>query len=272
MLFFQRKTARAIPLRPLINRWFVLALAAAVAATAFFLLYGDPLVMPPKKLLVGLSEVMTRFGYGAYLLVPTGVLILLLLPTQRLALSRMAHATIAAIAVQLTLVFSAVAIPGALSALAKGLIGRARPKFFHGSSAAGFDPLAWKAASESFPSGHTTIAFATAVVLGALFPRLRVPFFVIAVMVGLSRIALRAHYPSDALAGAIVGVVFATLIVRAFAARRLGVAVTLDGTIKPKAMPSIGRLGRLAAEVLATLRGRVPARPLARNGEIFERN
>ncbi|HEY4862843.1 MAG TPA: phosphatase PAP2 family protein [Xanthobacteraceae bacterium] len=126
--------------------------------------------------------------------------------------------------------------------------------------------------AESFPSGHTTIAFASAVVLGTLFPRFRIPFFVLATLVGVSRILLREHYPSDTIGGAIFGIVFACLVVRAFAARRLSLAVTLGGAVKPKAMPRIGRLTALAASILATLRGRVPARPYARRGEIFERN
>jgi undecaprenyl-diphosphatase len=141
-----------------------------------------------------------------------------------------------------------------------------------GQETLNFDPFAWKAAAESFPSGHTTVAFASAVVLGTLFPRYRIRFFVLATLVAVSRILLRVHYPSDTVGGAVIGMVFATLIVRAFAARRRGLAVTLEGTIKPKALPRIGRLTALAASVLATLRGRVPARPYARGGEIFERN
>jgi undecaprenyl-diphosphatase len=273
---WQRTTAGKIALKPLVDRRFVLAMAAATITLGFFLFFADAALMPAKNALpvwlVDISRSVTNLGYGGLLLWPTGILIILLLAVQRLKLSRITRATIAALAVRLALVCSAVAIPGLIAALAKGLIGRVRPRFLHGTGTLDFDPFAWKAAAESFPSGHTAVAFASAVVLSALFPRYRIRFFVLALLVAASRIILRAHYHSDAIGGAMIGIVFACLIVRVFAARRLALAVTLAGTVKPKSMPRMGRLAALAASVLATLRGRVPARPMPASGEIFERN
>jgi membrane-associated phospholipid phosphatase len=275
-LFWPRTTERKIRLGPLVDRRFALALAVALAAMGFFLFFADAAVLPAKNTLpvwlVDFSRSITRLGDGGFSLWPSGILIIVLLALQRLKLGHIAHTTVASLAVRLTLVFSAVAIPGLISALAKGLIGRVRPKFLHGQGTLNFDPFAWDVAAQSFPSGHTTIAFASAVVLGTLLPRYRIPFFVLAILVGVSRILLREHYPSDTIGGAIFGIVFACLVVRAFAARRLSLAVTLGGAVKPKAMPRIGRLTALAASILATLRGRVPARPYAQSGEIFERN
>ena len=61
--------------------------------------------------------------------------------------------------------------------------------------------------SSSFPSGHTSIAFATATSLSMAFPKWYViaPSFVWASAVGYSRMDLGVHYPSDVLAGAIIG-------------------------------------------------------------------
>jgi undecaprenyl-diphosphatase len=256
----------------MVDRSFVLAVAAALLAMSFFLFFADPVVIAATKTLpVWIFDIfrpITRLGYGGYWLWPTGILILILLAVQRLRLDRLARATSAALFARVSLLFWAVAVPGLISALAKGLIGRTRPRLLHPESTLDFDPLAWRAAHESFPSGHATVAFAAAVVLGAIMPRFRLPFFALAVLAGLSRIILRVHYPSDAIAGGLVGVVFASLVVRAFAARRLSLAVALDGTIKPKPMPGMARLVALAASILATLRGRNPARPVVDGGEI----
>ena len=63
--------------------------------------------------------------------------------------------------------------------------------------------------SPSFPSGHTADAFAFAVGLALLFPKwyIIIPGLLWAAFIGYSRMVLGVHFPSDVLAGAIIGTV-----------------------------------------------------------------
>ena len=111
-------------------------------------------------------------------------------------------------------VMRAVLVSGAITAIAKGTVGRARPVAAPGdpdvfSPGRGFT----NASLASFPSGHTSAAFATATVLarelGANHPGhewlVSSLLFGGATFVGFSRVYERQHWPSDVVAGAALG-------------------------------------------------------------------
>lgn len=100
---------------------------------------------------------------------------------------------------------------GLLVQILKQIIGRARPELWHG-------PFhhTWPSAT-SFPSGHTVGAFALAGVLlfGSRSIPLRIVALLLATGVGLSRVLAFRHWPSDVLASALIGTVFAWFFVTA---------------------------------------------------------
>lgn len=67
----------------------------------------------------------------------------------------------------------------------------------------------------SFPSGHTGSAFAAAVVMFLGLPKkCGIPILVFACLMGLSRLYVGVHYPSDVLCGALIGTGIALVVYR----------------------------------------------------------
>lgn len=70
--------------------------------------------------------------------------------------------------------------------------------------------------SYSFPSGHTLSSFAAAGVLSSFFMQYRIVFIAIALLIGLSRVYLYVHYPTDVIAGIIIGIMCSRFVMTAF--------------------------------------------------------
>lgn len=77
----------------------------------------------------------------------------------------------------------------------------------------GLIPLLTSGDPNSFPSGHTSAAFSAGLVWARTLPKawMRRAAVIQAVLMGLSRLYVGVHYPSDVLSGALVGAVCALL-------------------------------------------------------------
>jgi undecaprenyl-diphosphatase len=63
----------------------------------------------------------------------------------------------------------------------------------------------------SFPSGHTASSFAAATALAFFYPKAAPIAYTLAVGVGVSRVHLGVHFPSDAAVGGVIGIGIGTL-------------------------------------------------------------
>lgn len=103
--------------------------------------------------------------------------------------------------------------------LLKWTVGRRRPVIvaapfdFH-PFARGLGGLIHAESGLSFPSGHAAMAFATATCLSAALPRGAPAFFGVALAVAAERVLENAHYLSDVVAGAGVGVLGGYVAIR----------------------------------------------------------
>ena len=112
----------------------------------------------------------------------------------------------------------AFAAAGLVEFTIKHLVGRPRPD-------AAMPPFTLLGPSfvpdvDSFPSGHATSVFSVATVFAAFYPRAACLFYAVAAAIAAGRVYLERHYVSDVLAGALIGIVVASCLVRWRAAGR----------------------------------------------------
>ena len=87
----------------------------------------------------------------------------------------------------------------------KWFFGRCRPPLFFKDGAYGFTWFSGEYLKNSFPSGHTLRAFSLTSAIAVLLPRKRYIPLIVAVLVGISRVVVGKHYPSDVIFGAFIG-------------------------------------------------------------------
>ena len=70
--------------------------------------------------------------------------------------------------------------------------------------------------SRYIASGHTSSSVACAIIISSFYPCMAIPVSALAFLVSFSRLYFKVHYPSDILAGALLGLVCAIFIIKLF--------------------------------------------------------
>lgn len=227
----------------------VIMLGAAVAA--MFLLDAPAVVWAhhlPRGM-VGAFEQITNAGLSGWYLISSGVIVLLLAALASPGLPRLTGGVLTALAARCGFFFLAIAVPGLVTTFFKHVLGRARPYIEPPGHPFTFIGFSLDSNYASLPSGHGTTAASVAVAIGALFPRIRWIMWLYVLIIMFSRIVLMSHHPSDVLAGALVGTLFAALVRRWFAARRL---VFSPRDLAPYPGPSLRRIGAAVRRVFSS--------------------
>ncbi|CTQ62951.1 undecaprenyl-diphosphatase [Labrenzia sp. EL_208] len=175
----------------------------------------------------------TDFGKADWILISTGLTCLFLLALDAGRYAFRIRMAIGSVFTYAAFIFYSVAATGLLAIAFKWSLGRARPKLYEHVGPVRFDFLAFDGTYTSFPSGHSTTVAALATALAFIFPAYRWLIIVAAFWLAFSRVMVGAHYPSDVIAGTLLGMTFTFFTVRAMARRRIGFHLSSSGKIEP---------------------------------------
>lgn len=142
--------------------------------------------------LLRIFRVASRLGDGVLWYTLIGVLALAFGPAGRVAALQCAVAGVAGL-----VIYRAI----------KNVLVRERPYMTHAGIVCAGTPLD----RFSFPSGHTLHAVSFTLIACSALPLLALVLVPAAVLIALSRVVLGLHYPSDVVAGALLGALLGTL-------------------------------------------------------------
>jgi hypothetical protein len=129
---------------------------------------------------------------------------------------------------------------GLVTPALKIIVGRSRPNQNRGTF--DFHPLSTK--YQSFPSGHTTEAFAVASVIATHYPApwVEAVSYGAATLVGVARVRHNAHFLSDVTAGALIGTCVGRSVTHFNHDRRNGIParIVVAPIVGPDRQPGIG--------------------------------
>jgi undecaprenyl-diphosphatase len=186
-----------------------------------------------------LAEI-TPYGESDWILIPSGALLAVTALLARFHPWKLMRTLLWEFTGMWAFIFLGVGVPSLVSTLVKR-IGRPRPVHFDTDGLFGLHPNWFDWTYQSFPSGHATTAFALAACVGFISERWFYPSLALAATIGLSRITEGVHYPSDVIAGAILGLLGAYAVRLFFAGRGWLFTRTPDGRIAMRPMSGLKR-------------------------------
>ena len=141
--------------------------------------------------------VITYLGSGGAIWIITGLILLIFKKSRKTGLALL-------LSLILGLILSTI--------LLKGIVGRERPFNISGALLHETSLLIGAPSGRfSFPSGHSVSSFSAASVLFLYNKKIGIPAIILASLIAFSRLYLYVHFPSDVLAGAIIGIFLAVL-------------------------------------------------------------
>ena len=90
----------------------------------------------------------------------------------------------------------------------KNVVARQRPNWIDNT----INLLIVNPTDYSFPSGHTLVSFCSAMTIFLFNKKWGIFAIIFAILIGISRMYLFVHYPTDVLAGAILGIVISVVV------------------------------------------------------------
>ena len=221
-----------------------LVLAAAALAGALIVLFMFTLDNHSVGWWEGLSkserrafDAVTRFGKSDWLLIPTGVFCVALLFADWSRTGRRVAAAWIEVGNLTAFFFFSIAFAGIITNLIKWTVGRSRPILFAEDGVFTLNFLSFDYAHVSFPSGHATTVSAAFVAIALIFRGRWVLITIVGILaaaIAVSRVGVRAHFPSDVVAGIFVGGAFTYLYAHALGRHGVAFQRQPDGSLRPK--------------------------------------
>jgi len=183
---------------------------------------------------------ITRFGKPTISLVASGVLFLSFYTASNLERWSKHYKCFGRYAWIFLFIFVSIAVSGLITDVLKVIFARYRPIMLCEAGKYGFIFFKLSPARIlSFPSGHANTIFAFMTALFLIVPCYRFIYFIVAGLVALSRVITGAHFPSDVIAGAYIGVVISLYLKGLFLL--LGIDIFKKTRIKAGYEPRSGR-------------------------------